>query len=359
MLERELGLARERAPLARHEQVLLAQRAQRPRRSPPSASATGTSASSQNVRPTTAACASRRRWNGSSESSRAASSACTVAGQLGRAARLLLGEAPDHLLGEQRVALGARGDGRDHAPRLPSTVSSSSDDQLARLLLAERVEEERGRVAADAAPAGPALEQLVAREADLQHRRAHPLHEVLDQVEHALVGPVDVLPDRARADARGRAPRRTRGPRRRTLRACAGRPRARPRVPRRPRPRRRPRCRAGERSASPSRWRSALQCPRARSAARRAGRRACATPRRGDRRRRSRTRHGSPRRAASRRCSSRTAGSAPAARAAAARVRADPPRSSLHEARLADAGFADSRDEVRAAAPVDAVEGLV
>ena len=44
------------------------------------------------------------------------------------------------------------------------------------------------------APAGPALEQLVAGQADLQHRRSQPAREVVDQVERALVGPVDVLP---------------------------------------------------------------------------------------------------------------------------------------------------------------------
>jgi hypothetical protein len=37
------------------------------------------------------------------------------------------------------------------------------------------------------------LEQLVARQAQQQQRPAHPLCQVLDQVEHAVVGPVDVL----------------------------------------------------------------------------------------------------------------------------------------------------------------------
>ncbi len=50
-------------------------------RSPRSDSATACRAPSQNVRPTTAACATRRRSNGSSESRRAASSAWTVSGR--------------------------------------------------------------------------------------------------------------------------------------------------------------------------------------------------------------------------------------------------------------------------------------
>ena len=40
---------------------------------------------------------------------------------------------------------------------------------------------------------GAAVEQLVARQADEHERRAHPLGEVLDGVEQAVVGPVDVL----------------------------------------------------------------------------------------------------------------------------------------------------------------------
>ncbi len=44
-----------------------------------------------------------------------------------------------------------------------------------------------------AAPVGAPVEQLVAGEADQQQRGAHPLGEVLDRLEHAVVGPVDVL----------------------------------------------------------------------------------------------------------------------------------------------------------------------
>ena len=40
---------------------------------------------------------------------------------------------------------------------------------------------------------GAAVEQLVARQAKQHQRAAHPLREVLDQVEHPVVGPVDVL----------------------------------------------------------------------------------------------------------------------------------------------------------------------
>src|SRR4029077_11404299 len=44
-------------------------------------------------------------------------------------------------------------------------------------------------------PTITALQQLIACEADLQDGSAYPLDQMLDQVEHALVGPVDVLPD--------------------------------------------------------------------------------------------------------------------------------------------------------------------
>ena len=75
---------------------------------------------------------------------------------------------------------------------------------------------------------GAPLEQLVAREAEQQQRRAHPLREVLDHVEHAVVGPVDVLEgEHERAPARP-SPRRPRAARRRRPRAGArGRPRTR------------------------------------------------------------------------------------------------------------------------------------
>ena len=174
--------------LAQGLQRLGAGRPPRPRRR-------AISAPSQKVRPITEACASRRRWNGSSESSRAASSACTVAGSSAALAPSSSDEPPHHLLGEQRVALGALGDRRDDRSRCRRRRAAASE--ISSRVSASPSGSRKIVVASRRTPPQPgaALEQLVAGQADLQHRRAHPLREVLDQVEHALVGPVDVLPD--------------------------------------------------------------------------------------------------------------------------------------------------------------------
>src|SRR5215207_10609737 len=66
-------------------------------------------------------------------------------------------------------------------------------DELARLALRERLEGDGRVVAAPAAPARPSLQELVARQADDQRWPADPARHVIDQVEHSLVGPVDVL----------------------------------------------------------------------------------------------------------------------------------------------------------------------
>ena len=193
MLERELGLAGERAALARDDDVLFAQRAQRlgqiatlgfgdrsesalPER-PPDHRGVREQAPLERLERVEA-----RRQQGLHRRR-----------QLGRAGALRLGQAAHHLLDEQRVALGARGDGGEHL-LADALDAHQRGDQLARLALAERLEEDRRGVAAHSPPTGPALEQLFAREADLQHRRARPLQQMLDQIEHPLIGPVDVLP---------------------------------------------------------------------------------------------------------------------------------------------------------------------
>ena len=110
-------------------------------------------------------------------------------GQLGLAHAALLGDPARHLLGEQRVAARALDQRRKHG----LARRQQRRDQLLGLPGAQRVEHQlRGRAAA-AAPARAPVEQLVARQADQQQRRAHPLGEVLDRVEHSVVGPVDVL----------------------------------------------------------------------------------------------------------------------------------------------------------------------
>ena len=113
-------------------------------------------------------------------------------GQLPDAGALLLAKPVDHLLGEQRVAAGPV---RDLLGELasPGPAGQQRPDELLGLVARQRVERDRRRVPPAATPGRPALEQLVASQADDQHRAPPPAGQVLDQVEHALVGPVDVL----------------------------------------------------------------------------------------------------------------------------------------------------------------------
>ncbi len=101
-------------------------------------------------------------------------------------------QAVDHLLREQRVAAGPLSDPGDQ-PGVAAVALVQRSDQALGVVLGERLEGDRGRVAAAPAPVRAAVEQLVARQADDQQRPAHPAGEVLDQVEHPLVCPVDVL----------------------------------------------------------------------------------------------------------------------------------------------------------------------
>ena len=109
--------------------------------------------------------------------------------QLGRLDAALLRDPAGHLLGEQRVAAGALGHRRHHLLAL----GEQRPHECPAVLVAEGVEEQLGRGAPSASPAAAPVEQLVAREADEHERRAHPLCQVLDRVEQAVVGPVDVL----------------------------------------------------------------------------------------------------------------------------------------------------------------------
>ena len=69
-------------------------------------------------------------------------------------------------------------------------------DELLALLAQQRLELDRGRANATAAPAGTQVEQLGPGEADEQERRlSNPGRQVLDQLEQRLLGPVDVFED--------------------------------------------------------------------------------------------------------------------------------------------------------------------
>ena len=72
-------------------------------------------------------------------------------------------------------------------------VGDDRADELLALGLGERLELDGGRPHAPASPAGTNVEQVGPREAEDEQRRPHPVREVLDEVEHRLLGPVDVL----------------------------------------------------------------------------------------------------------------------------------------------------------------------
>ena len=111
-------------------------------------------------------------------------------------ARSALDEHPNRLLDEERVALCAiehvlrqRGGRSPEAPASwPSSFSTSSA-----LVLRQRLELDRGRADPPAAPAWPRVEQLRPGETEDEQRRAHPVGEVLDEVEQRRLSPVDVL----------------------------------------------------------------------------------------------------------------------------------------------------------------------
>ena len=117
---------------------------------------------------------------------------------IGRAvAGAALDEHADRLLDEQRVPLGAVE--RFLRKRLGSLSGGARElaeqllDELGALLLRERLELDRRRAHAPAAPTRSCVEQLGSGEAEDQDRRPHPVGDVLDEVEQWRLGPVDVL----------------------------------------------------------------------------------------------------------------------------------------------------------------------
>ena len=130
---------------------------------------------------------------------RAAMSAWSVSGTRSdeSSLRAALDEHADGLLDEERIPLGAL----ERLPRqrpgpLPGGTGELIEellDELRALLLGERLELDRRRAHAPAAPPGTRVEQLGPREADDEDGRPHPVGEVLDEVEERRLGPVDVL----------------------------------------------------------------------------------------------------------------------------------------------------------------------
>ena len=179
----------------------------------------------------------------------------------------------EHLLDEQRVAL--RGF-EDPVPRdlryrrLPQEVV----DEQRGLVTGEGLEKDRGGVHLAATPAGADVEQLGTSDTDQQDGGvARPVGEMLDQVQHRGLGPVDVVED---DDDRAVRARDARGPSGRPRRSPPSRPEdsTRTGLPRATRSAPRRRCRRAMRRASLARRPAARLrgCPPPDGSPRRAGR---------------------------------------------------------------------------------------
>src|SRR5581483_9056381 len=106
----------------------------------------------------------------------------------------VLGEHAHGLLDEERIPLRLR-EHRCVVDRQLQLLGERGDELLA-LVRLQRLELERRRADAAAAPGRADVEQLRPREAEDEERRlAHPGGEVLDQLEQRLLAPVDVLED--------------------------------------------------------------------------------------------------------------------------------------------------------------------
>ena len=82
--------------------------------------------------------------------------------------------------------------------RTPSGSSSTSEqerDEPRALLAAQRVERQRAEAPPPSAPVGTRAEQVGTRGAEEEDRPVEPLGELVEDVEHRRVGPVEVLDD--------------------------------------------------------------------------------------------------------------------------------------------------------------------
>ena len=126
--------------------------------------------------------------------------------------RPLVDQVADDLLEEERVALGALEDAAAHAVGERLDVEQERDEPGA-LLAAQRLERDRAEAPAPAAPVGARAKQVGARGAQEEDRPVEALGELVEDVEHGRVGPVEVLDDGDDGGAPGgggeqRSPRR-------------------------------------------------------------------------------------------------------------------------------------------------------
>src|SRR6266511_838909 len=110
-----------------------------------------------------------------------------------RSGSFALADQSNHLLDEERVALRL---GDDARPVITRNRPLQGVYQLLAVLLGKRFEKERRGVALSAAPGGALIEKIRPREAKDEHRRiTGPVRDMLDEVQQAGLGPVDVLED--------------------------------------------------------------------------------------------------------------------------------------------------------------------
>ena len=107
--------------------------------------------------------------------------------------RTVVDQHREHLLDEQRRALGR---GEDPIARLvrKRRATEQVPDQVAALVVGERLERDRRGVELAPAPARPLVQQLRPRDAEHQDRRlSRPARDVFDQVQERGLAPVDVV----------------------------------------------------------------------------------------------------------------------------------------------------------------------
>ena len=150
----------------------------------------------QNTFPSTAAAWRIAFSSGASPSRRAAMMPWTSRAAAAPPSSLARGRAPDELLGVERVAASPL---EQRLLRLArrAPAARGATDQSRCLLVGERRETREGRrVQLSAAPAGASLEELGPRRRDHEQRHVRdPFDELVDEVEQAVVGPVEVLED--------------------------------------------------------------------------------------------------------------------------------------------------------------------
>ena len=218
VLERVLALAGEPAAGAGDEQVLLLERGERLAEVEP---LLGRRRGERSLpeglahhRRLTGAGGARRR---SSESSRAASSDCTVSGSAAvstvssSSSRLTISSANSGLPPERSATCGTT----PAAPFPELGISAATSSRVSFSVSGSR----EIVVALRRPPPQPGRRSSSSSRArqTSSSGAAHPAGQVLDQVEHSLVGPVDVLDREHQRTTSVRSPRRRRGRRRRAL----------------------------------------------------------------------------------------------------------------------------------------------